>query len=77
MDFRGIVWAPNYKFDKFGQASLSSNIDDLKYCLLYWDKIDYPVTNIVNHVTDMESDINLLTDENILLRSKVVFKKKR
>lgn len=47
---RGIVITPNYKILDSGGLQITGGIEavNLRKYLLFWDKIDYPVNNILN-----------------------------
>lgn len=73
---RGIVITPNYKVLNAGRGiQLSGCVDpvNLRKYLLFWDKIDYPVNNMI-HVGG-GSDIDFLIQEGIAKSTEVRFQK--
>lgn len=73
---RGVVIAPKFTFDgrslRFpGLAGIET--EDLKYYLLYWDKIEHPDNNLISIGTSPDEqfliDSALLTRTNISLKS--------
>lgn len=69
---RGVVVAPS--FTVLGgtlQEPDMVGIDpvNLKHCLLYWDKIDYPNNNITNIATNVDEEF--LIDAGVLSRSNI------
>ena len=72
---RGVIITPNYKVLDGGGLHLEGNVDpiNLRKYLLFWDKIDYPVNNMV-HV-DGGIDIQLLIKEGIATSTEISFQK--
>ncbi len=76
MKRRGIVIAPNLKLSKEGNAVEWPTLEPsyLRKCLLYWDIMDYPQAILDGETSDAE--LNLLTKEGILQRTRGHFFKK-
>lgn len=73
---RGIVITPNYKILNNGRGiQISGGVEpvNLRKYLLFWDKIDYPVNNMI-HIGG-GSDIDFLIQENIAKRTDIRFLK--
>jgi len=73
---RGIVITPNYRVLNGGRGiQLSGNVDpiNLRKYLLFWDKIDYPVNNVIHYSGG--SDIDFLVQEGIAKSTEVRFQK--
>ena len=72
MSSRGIVIVPRFTYD--GSSLVFPGIvgiepTDLRYFLLYWDKLDFPQNNII-HIAN-SPDIQFLIEEGVLTRSQV------
>ena len=65
---RGIVLSPDFKFLPNGRTffKASSDPDELRKYLLYWDKIDVPLTRLVRFSS---SDFDFLSDSGVLTRT--------
>tara|TARA_R110000824_G_scaffold158473_5_gene332356 strand:+ start:2578 stop:3432 length:855 start_codon:yes stop_codon:yes gene_type:complete len=72
---RGIIITPNYKILDSGGLQLAGGVEavNLRKYLLFWDKIDYPVNNMI-HVGG-GPDIDFLIQEGIATSSEVRFQK--
>jgi hypothetical protein len=73
---RGIVITPNYKIlNNGGGIQLAGGVDpiNLRNYLLFWDKIDYPVNNMI-HVGG-GPDIDFLIQEGIAKSTEIRFQK--
>ncbi|PSW66716.1 hypothetical protein C0W88_00650 [Photobacterium leiognathi subsp. mandapamensis] len=75
---RGIIITPNYKVTNNGHGiHLNGGVDPIdlrKYCLL-WDKIDYPVNNMI-HVGG-GGDIDYLMQEGMAISTEIRFREMR
>lgn len=72
---RGIIITPNYKVLDGGGLQLAGGVEavNLRKYLLFWDKIDYPVNNMI-HV-DGGSDINFLIQEGFATSTEIRFQR--
>lgn len=72
---RGIIITPNYKVLDGGGLQLSGGIEavNLRKYLLFWDKIDYPVNNMI-HIGG-GPDIDFLIQEGIAKSTEVRFQR--
>lgn len=72
---RGIVITPNYEVLAGGGLRLLGGVEavNLRKYLLFWDKIDYPVNNMI-HVKG-GPDIDFLIQEGIASSTEIRFQK--
>lgn len=73
MDSRGLVIAPRYEARADGAlyfpGSVHIEANALRFYLLYWDRLDYPLSNVFHVVSP--PDITFLEKENVLKRTQV------
>lgn len=72
---RGIVVTPRFIVDGTSlrfPGSIGIEPDDLRFYLLYWDRIDYPNSNII-HITSSPSE-QFLIDESVMTRTSVAIR---
>lgn len=75
---RGIIITPNYSIINNGQGiNINGGVDptNLRNYLLFWDKIDYPVNNMI-HVGG-GNDIDFLIQEGVAKSTEIRFKELR
>jgi len=75
---RGIIITPNYSVINNGHGiNISRGVDptQLRNYLLFWDKIDYPVNNMI-HVAG-GNDIDFLIQEGVAQSTEIKFKELR
>ncbi|WP_206539881.1 DUF6236 family protein [Rheinheimera mesophila] len=72
---RGIIITPNYKVLDGGGLRLAGGVEavNLRKYLLFWDKIDYPVNNMI-HIGG-GPDIEFLIQEGIATSTEVRFQR--
>lgn len=66
---KGIIISPDFSFDGHTLEMRGLSGQTLRQCLLYWDNIEFPTSNIINIATSPE--LQFLIDEGILQRTDI------
>jgi hypothetical protein len=66
---KGIIISPDFSFDGRTLEMRGLSGQTLRQCLLYWDNIEFPTSNIINIGTS--PDLQFLIDEGVLQRTDI------